>query len=146
MSASFWLRTGAIWGFLAVMMGSFGAHGLQGRFESLGSVPGGLPTQRLQANFQTATQYQMYCALAILAVGLMAHAGRSGTALDVAGWLFLAGSLVFSGSLYILCVTGEARLGMITPIGGVATLAGWIALAVAAGAASKPTSGELGTP
>jgi uncharacterized membrane protein YgdD (TMEM256/DUF423 family) len=137
MNASFWLRVGAIWGFLAVAMGSFGAHGLRERFESLGSLPGGLSTERLQANFQTGTQYQMYCAFALLAVGLMAQSGRSGTSLDVAGWLFLLGSLVFSGSLYILCITGEKWLGMITPIGGVAMLAGWIALAVAAGVSSK---------
>jgi uncharacterized membrane protein YgdD (TMEM256/DUF423 family) len=145
MNASFWLRIGAIWGFLAVAMGSFGAHGLKGRFESLGSVPGGLTPERLQANFQTATQYQMYCALALLAVGLMAHGGRSGTSLDAAGWLLLVGSLVFSGSLYILCITGEKRLGMITPIGGVAMLAGWIALAIAAGASARFAS-DVGTP
>jgi uncharacterized membrane protein YgdD (TMEM256/DUF423 family) len=143
MNASFWLRIGAIWGFLAVAMGSFGAHGLKERFESLGSVPGGLTPERLQANFQTATQYQMYCALALLAVGLMAQGGRSGTYLDAAGWLLLVGSLVFSGSLYILCITGEKRLGMITPIGGVAMLAGWIALAIAAGASSRAV-GEVG--
>jgi uncharacterized membrane protein YgdD (TMEM256/DUF423 family) len=137
MGASFWLRIGAIWGFLAVAMGSFGAHGLQGRFESLGTVPGGIPTERLQANFQTATQYQMYCAFALLAVGLLAQAGRGGAALEAAGWLFLAGSLIFSGSLYVLCMTGEIWLGAITPIGGVAMLAGWIALAIAAGTASK---------
>ncbi len=118
-------------------MGSFGAHGLRERFESLGSVPGGIPTERLEADFQTATQYQMYCALALSAVGLIAQAGKGGAALDAAGWLFLAGSLVFSGSLYVLCMTGEKWLGMITPIGGVAMLAGWIALAVAAGASSK---------
>jgi uncharacterized membrane protein YgdD (TMEM256/DUF423 family) len=145
MNASFWLRTGAIWGLLAVAMGSFGAHGLRERFESLGSVPGGLTTERLQANFQTATQYQMYCALALLAVGLMAQAGRGGTTLDAAGWLFLLGSLVFSGSLYVLCITGEKWYGRITPIGGVAMLAGWIALAVAAGASSR-FIGETGTP
>ena len=137
MNASFWLRTGAIWGFLAVAMGSFGAHGLRERFESLGSLAGGLSTERLQANFQTGVHYQMYCAFAMLAVGLMAQAGRGGGALDAAGWLFLAGSIVFSGSLYILCITGEKKLGMITPIGGVAMLAGWIALAIAAGASSK---------
>ena len=71
------------------------------------------------------------------AVGLIAQAGKGGAALDAAGWLFLAGSLVFSGSLYVLCMTGEKWLGMITPIGGVAMLAGWIALAVAAGASWK---------
>jgi uncharacterized membrane protein YgdD (TMEM256/DUF423 family) len=145
MNANFWLRTGAIWGFLAIAMGSFGAHGLRDRFESLGSVPGGLTTERLQANFQTATQYQMYCALALLAVGLMAQAGRGATTLDAAGWLFLAGSLVFSGSLYVLSITGDKWYGRITPIGGVAMLAGWIALAIAAGATSK-VIGETGTP
>ena len=146
MSASFWLRTGAIWGFLAVAMGSFGAHGLRERFESLGNAPGGLTTARLNENFHTATQYQMYCAFALLAVGLMAQSGRnSGAALDAAGWLFLAGSLVFSGSLYILCVTGDKWYGRITPFGGIAMLAGWIALALAAGASSK-LAGEIGTP
>jgi uncharacterized membrane protein YgdD (TMEM256/DUF423 family) len=143
MNASFWLRVGAIWGFLAVAMGSFGAHMLQERFESLGDVPGGLTTARLNENFRTATHYHMYCALALLAVGLMAQAGRGGTALHAAGWLFLAGSLVFSGSLYVLCVTGERKLGMITPLGGVAMLAGWIALAIAAGASAKVTE-EIG--
>jgi uncharacterized membrane protein YgdD (TMEM256/DUF423 family) len=137
MNASFWLRTGAIWGFLAVVMGTFGAHGLQERFESLGTLAGGLSKERLQANFQTAVHYHMYCALAILAVGLMAQSGRGGAALGAAGWLFLAGSTVFSGSLYILCITGEKKLGMITPIGGVAMLAAWIALAIAAGASSN---------
>jgi uncharacterized membrane protein YgdD (TMEM256/DUF423 family) len=146
MSASFWLRTGAIWGFLAVAMGAFGAHGLRERFESLGNVPGGLTTARLNENFHTASQYQMYCAFALLAVGLMAQSGRNrGAALDAAGWLFLAGSLVFSGSLYILCVTGDKWYGRITPFGGIAMLAGWIALALAAGASSKFT-GEIGTP
>jgi uncharacterized membrane protein YgdD (TMEM256/DUF423 family) len=145
MNASFWLRIGAIWGFLAVAMGSFGAHGLRVRFESLGSVPGGLTTERLQANFQTATQYQMYCALALLAVGLMAQAGRGSTALDASGWLFLVGSSVFSGSLYVLCITGEKWYGAMTPIGGVAMLAGWIALAFAAGTPAKILGGT-GTP
>jgi uncharacterized membrane protein YgdD (TMEM256/DUF423 family) len=137
MSAGFWLRLGAIWGFLAVSMGAFGAHGLQERFQFLGDQPGGLATERLQANFQTAAQYHMYCALAILAVGLLAATGRDGAALQAAGWLFLLGSLIFSGSLYLLAVTGLRWLGAITPIGGVALLAGWLALAVAAGSSSS---------
>jgi uncharacterized membrane protein YgdD (TMEM256/DUF423 family) len=146
MSASFWLRTGAIWGFLAVAMGAFGAHGLRERFDSLGNLPGGLTTSRLNESFHTASQYQMYTAFALLAVGLLARTGRDGVAaLDAAGWLFLTGSLIFSGSLYVLCVTGDRWYGRITPIGGVAMLAGWIALAVAAGASSK-LMGETGTP
>lgn len=137
MSAAFWLRTGAIWGFLAVAIGAFGAHGLKERFESLGSRPGGLSAERLTANFQTGTQYHMYCALALLAVGLLGHVGRGGVALDASGWLLLAGSLLFSGSLYVMGVTGEKWLGAITPFGGLAILAGWIALAVAAGVPSS---------
>jgi uncharacterized membrane protein YgdD (TMEM256/DUF423 family) len=135
MNAAFWLRIGAIWGFLAIAMGAFGAHGLQERFHSLGELPNGLAAERLQANFQTAAQYHMYCAMAILAVGLLAATGRTGTSLQLAGWLFLIGSLIFSGSLYVLAVTGLKWLGAITPIGGVAMMAGWLALAVAAGLA-----------
>ncbi len=133
MNATIWLRIGAIWGFLAVTMGAFGAHGLQDRFQSLGGEPNGMTVDRLQAIFQTAAQYHMYCALAILAVGLLAATGRTGTSLQVAGGCFLVGSIIFSGSLYLLSVTGMKWLGAITPIGGVAMLAGWLSLAVAAG-------------
>ena len=98
MSAAFWLRTGAIWGFLAVSMGAFGAHGLQGRFQSLGELSGGRTAEHFEASFHTAAQYHMYCALAILAVGLLAATGRSGAALQASGWSFLLGSLIFSGS------------------------------------------------
>jgi uncharacterized membrane protein YgdD (TMEM256/DUF423 family) len=132
---------GAIWGFLAVTMGAFGAHGLKERFQSLGGQTGGLTAERLEANFNTAAQYHMYCALAILAVGLFAATGRNGAALQTSGWSFLLGSLIFSGSLYILSVSGLRWLGAITPIGGVAMLVGWIALAIAAGATTKPPIG-----
>ncbi len=141
MSTAFWLRVGAVWGFLAISMGAFGAHGLEDRFAALGGLPGGLSAERLKANFNTAAQYHMYCALAILAVGILAQFGRGGAALQAAGWLFVIGSLIFSGSLYILAVTGVRWLGAITPIGGVAMIAAWVALAVAAGSfdsASKP--------
>jgi uncharacterized membrane protein YgdD (TMEM256/DUF423 family) len=148
MNSGFWLRVGAIWGFLAVSMGAFGAHGLQDRFRSLGEQPGGLPAERLQANFQTGSQYHMYCALALLVVGVLAAAGRGGGALSAAGWSLLLGSAIFSGSLYALGVTGLRWLGAITPIGGVAMLAGWLALAVAAGSAASPlkSPGEVPLP
>jgi uncharacterized membrane protein YgdD (TMEM256/DUF423 family) len=133
MSPAFWLRVGAVWGFLAISMGAFGAHGLEDRFTALGSAPGSLTAERLKANFNTGAQYHMYCALAILAVGILAIQGRGGAALQVAGWLFLLGSLIFSGSLYVLATTGLRWLGAITPIGGLAMIAGWVALAVAAG-------------
>ena len=123
MRESIWLQAGAIWGFFAVAIGAFGAHGLKDRLEALGQ----------SANFQTATHYHMYSALVLLAVGLLNLSGRSGTATNIAGWSFLLGSLIFSGSLYILAVTGLRWLGAITPIGGVLMLVGWAALAVAAG-------------
>src|SRR5438309_1330723 len=82
-----WLRVGAVLGFLAVGMGAFGAHGLRGKLEALGTA----------ASFQTAAQYQMYHALALVAVGLLAAPGRPGpaAALAVAGWAFLVGVLLF---------------------------------------------------
>lgn len=144
MSPAFWLRVGATWGFLAIVMGAFGAHGLEGRFKVLGEISGGLPAERLAANYQTAAHYHMYCALAILAVGILAQFGRGGAALQAAGWLFLLGSLVFSGSLYVLSATGLRWLGAITPIGGIAMIAGWVALAVAAGSFdSKPQTARF---
>jgi uncharacterized membrane protein YgdD (TMEM256/DUF423 family) len=133
MSAAFWLRVAAVWGFLAISMGAFGAHGLEDRFATVGAESGGLGAERLKANFNTAAQYHMYCALAILAVGILAYLGRGGGALQTAGWLFLIGSFIFSGSLYALATTGLRWLGAITPIGGLAMIAAWVALAVAAG-------------
>ncbi len=91
MSPVFWLRVAAVWGFLAISMGAFGAHGLEERFSSLGALPGGLSAERLKANFNTAAQYHMYCALALVAVGILAQTGRAGAALQAAGWLFLTG-------------------------------------------------------
>lgn len=123
MRDGFWVQVGAAWGFLAVAMGAFGAHGLKDRLTKLGQA----------ANFQTAAQYQMYCALALLAVGLLVLTSRSGTAVSLAGWGLLLGSMIFSGSLYVLALTGLRWLGAITPFGGVAMLVGWAALAVAAG-------------
>jgi uncharacterized membrane protein YgdD (TMEM256/DUF423 family) len=143
MPAAFWLRIGAIWGFLAVAIGAFGAHSLQDRFRSLGGESGGQSAERLQGIFQTGTQYHMYCALAILVVGALGMTGAPSTALQVAGWSLLLGSLVFSGSLYILATTGLRWLGAITPIGGVAMLAGWMALAIAAGSIAVKPPGEL---
>jgi uncharacterized membrane protein YgdD (TMEM256/DUF423 family) len=137
MNTSFWIRVGAIWGFLAVAIGAFGAHELKDRFKSLGDQFGPLATERPEGIFQTATHYHAYCALAILAVGLLAATGRGGTALQVAGWSLLLGSVIFSGSLYVLAATGIRWLGAITPIGGLFMLVGWVALAIAAGSRSN---------
>src|SRR5690242_15282097 len=112
-----WLLVAAINGFIAVAAGAFGAHGLQSRFDA----------HALQT-FETAARYQMYHALAI---GLAALAVRS-TAATVACALFLAGIVLFSGSLYLLALTGTRAFGFITPFGGASFLAGWTALAWAA--------------
>jgi uncharacterized membrane protein YgdD (TMEM256/DUF423 family) len=81
--------------------------------------------------FETAARYQMYHAIALLAVALIA-ARAQGQAVRAAGWLFVAGILVFSGSLYALALSGIRVLGAVTPIGGVCFLGGWVALAMAA--------------
>ena len=138
MSASFWFRLGAIWGFLAVAMGAFGAHGLQERFQSAGNLPGGLSPARLEHDYQVAAQYHMSCALALLAVGAVTALGRPGGAAAVAGWALFVGSLVFSGTLYALAVTGVRWLGAITPLGGLLIMIGFLALATAAGSVALP--------
>jgi uncharacterized membrane protein YgdD (TMEM256/DUF423 family) len=112
---------GAASAFLAVAAGAFGAHAVRDR------VPADL-----LAVFQTGATYQMYHALALLAVGILLprlSGGESGW-LVASGWLFLAGSLVFSGSLYALALSGVRIVGAITPLGGVAFLAGWAALGI----------------
>jgi len=132
-----WLRMGAIWGFLAVAIGAFGAHGLKTRFQALGDQFGTMVNERPEGIFQTATHYHMYSALALVAVGLLSSHARGGTSLQVAGWSLLLGSLIFSGTLYVLAATGIKWLGAITPLGGVLMLVGWLALAVAAGSVSE---------
>ena len=111
---------GALMGFLGVGLGAFGAHGLKTRV-----------SPDMLAVFETGVRYQMYHALALIVVGLL-MSRMEGRAMLVAGWSFIAGILIFSGSLYALALTGVTILGAITPIGGVAFLAGWIALAIAA--------------
>ena len=111
---------GCVSAFVAVALGAFGAHALRGRL-----VPDMLIV------FEIGVRYQMYHALALLGVGGVA--GRlPGGAVATAGWLFVAGTVLFSGSLYALAFTGQRWLGAVTPLGGVAFLAGWAALAWAA--------------
>lgn len=105
---------------LAVAAGAFGAHGLRSRLS-----PDSL------AIFETAARYQMYHALGLLAVAWAAN--QWGGALpNWAGWLFVVGTVLFSGSLYALALSGIGWLGAITPLGGVAFLAGWLCLLVSA--------------
>jgi uncharacterized membrane protein YgdD (TMEM256/DUF423 family) len=115
------LVIGALSGFVAVALGAFGAHALRDR----------LSPEMLDV-FKTGVNYQMYHALALLGVGiLLARLSIDGSPwLTSAGWLFVAGTVLFSGSLYLLSLTGTTWLGAITPLGGVAFLIGWLALVV----------------
>lgn len=107
---------------LAVAAGAFGAHALRARVEP-----------RLLEVFETGARYQMYHALALFAVAwLVGQGGRVAPPATAAGWLFVAGTLLFSGSLYAMTFTGIRALGAITPLGGLCFLAGWLLLAVAA--------------
>jgi uncharacterized membrane protein YgdD (TMEM256/DUF423 family) len=114
------LLVGAVAAFLGVALGAFGAHGLRGRL-----------SPEMFAVFQTGVQYHMYHALALILVSL-AMGRMSGWLIQTAGWAFVAGILLFSGSLYVLAITGVTVLGAITPLGGVAFLVGWACLAFAA--------------
>ena len=105
---------------VAVAAGAFGAHGLRARL-----------TPDLLAVFETAARYQMYHALGLLAVA-WAVSRWPGTLPVWAGWLFVAGTVLFSGSLYIMVLTGTRWWGAVTPLGGVAFLAGWLCLVLAA--------------
>ncbi len=115
-----WLLLAAANGLIAVAAGAFAAHSLQKRMS-----PDTL------AVFETAVRYQMYHGLALLAVACLARVAPA-PGVTVAGWAFTIGIVLFSGSLYALCITSIRRLGIVTPFGGVAFLVGWAGLAVAA--------------
>ena len=110
---------GAICGFIGVAAGAFGAHALRGR----------LAPDMLQT-FETGARYQLVHALALVGVAL-AGTRAAGRALTIAGWMFAAGIVLFSGSLYALALSGARAWGAVTPFGGLCLLAGWAALAVA---------------
>ncbi len=115
-----WVAMGAGAAGLGVAVGAFGAHGLRAHV-----------SPEALAVFETGVRYQMYHALGLIAVA-GAAARWPGPWAQVAGWSFAAGIVLFSGSLYLMALTGARWLGAITPIGGVAFIAGWAALATAA--------------
>jgi uncharacterized membrane protein YgdD (TMEM256/DUF423 family) len=114
------LALGALSALVAVAAGAFGAHALRNRL-----APDTLSV------FESSARYQMYHALALLAVAWVVSRWPSGAAVT-AGWLFVAGTVIFSGSLYLLSLTGQRWLGAVTPLGGLAFILGWAALAWAA--------------
>jgi uncharacterized membrane protein YgdD (TMEM256/DUF423 family) len=109
----------SILGATSVGAGAFGAHALREKLEP-----------RMLEVWQTAAQYQMYHALALLAVAWIIHQAPSRPA-TAAGWAFIAGVALFSGSLYAMALSGVRVLGMITPLGGLAFIIGWLCLAAA---------------
>ena len=118
--ARLWLLLSAFAGFSGVALGAFAAHGLKSKLSA-----------EYLAVFQTGAHYQLIHALALFGVGLLAlHA--PGRLVNMAGGLFALGILLFSGSLYLLTFSGVTKLGMITPFGGLAFLAGWLCLGLAA--------------
>jgi uncharacterized membrane protein YgdD (TMEM256/DUF423 family) len=111
----------ALVGGLAVLLGAFGAHGLESR----------LSESAMQV-YRTAVTYQFYHVLALFMVGSFLRMGINGRKVRVAGWMFCLGLLVFCGSLYALAITGQRWLGAITPLGGAALVVGWLLMSVAA--------------
>lgn len=115
-----WLLLSAFAGFSGVAMGAFAAHGLKSRLSA-----------EYLAVFQTGTHYQLTHALALLGVAILALVAP-GRLVNLAGACFALGILLFSGSLYALTLSGIAKLGIITPFGGLAFLAGWACLGLLA--------------
>jgi len=114
-----WLAVGAFAGAIGVALGAFGAHALKARVSA-----------DLLAVFETGVRYQMYHALALIAVA-WAATRWPGAWINASGWLFTLGIVIFCGSLYVMTFTGLRWLGAITPIGGLCFILGWMALAVA---------------
>lgn len=116
--AKLFITLASLSGMFAVAFGAFGAHALKARLDDYA-----------MGVFQTAVQYHFYHSLALLGVGILALSQPQTVMLKSSGWLFLIGILIFSGSLYILSITGLRWLGAITPLGGLAFIGGWACLA-----------------
>ncbi len=125
------LAAGSFLAFLAVAAGAFGAHGLKNHLDT-----------SMLAIFETAVKYQMYHSLALVLVSMFLKP-KTGIWLVRSGWLFLTGIAVFSGSLYVLSLTGIKWFGALTPFGGLAFLAGWFSLFMYALKEKPKTSGKL---
>jgi len=119
-TAKLFLILGGINAALVVMLGAFGAHGLKARM-----------TAEMLAVYQTGVHYHLFHALGLLAVGIVALHIVDSVYLKWAGWLMLVGIILFSGSLYVLSLSGLRWLGMVTPFGGLAFIAAWIVFVIA---------------
>ncbi len=113
------LLAGSIAGLLAVILGAFGAHGLEKALDA-----------KMLNTYQTGVEYQFYHSFALIAAGLLAHLWANTKLFGIAGICFLLGIIIFSGSLYLYTFTGIRSFGMITPIGGLSFIIGWLLLIV----------------
>jgi uncharacterized membrane protein YgdD (TMEM256/DUF423 family) len=116
--AKLFITLASLSGMCAVIFGAFGAHALKNRLDAYA-----------MGVFETAVQYHFYHSLALLAVGMLALGQPQTTMLKSSGWLFVLGIVIFSGSLYLLSITGMRWLGAVTPLGGLAFIGGWACLA-----------------
>ena len=113
------IATGAFGAALSVILGAFGAHALKTR----------LPPEIL-TTFETGVQYQFYHSLGLILVGIVLQVYKAPAMVAAAGWLMLAGIVLFSGSLYVICFTGIRSFGMVAPVGGTAFILSWLLLAI----------------
>lgn len=118
--ARLFLLVASVLGALSVAGGAFGAHALKGQL-----------TETALNSFETGVRYQMYHALALLGIAMLAKQNPEVSLFTTAGWCFIAGVVLFSGSLYGLSLAGIKAFGPVTPLGGVAFMAGWVCLAIA---------------
>jgi len=150
-SGKCWIATGAVLGFLAVFAGAFGAHGLKDtgyldtKYEGETKTVVGLEVPaayKYLGDFETGVRYQMYHALAVILLGLFAN-HRSSKLVTATGWCLATGTVLFSGSLYLLVITKAKWFGAIAPIGGTLQLVGWVMFAIAAiRAGQQPRTGN----
>lgn len=125
--ANIFLFLGSINAFLAVALGAFGAHALKNKL-----------SEKMLNAFETGVHYHLIHAIALIVIAILIKSTTSTSSLPTwSGWLLVSGIVLFSGSLYALSLSGITRLGIITPLGGVAFLAGWLILAIYA-ISSKP--------
>lgn len=123
------IQAAAILGALAVILGAFGAHVLAPLLLQHGK----------ESTYQTAVDYHFYHTMALLMTGILLHFYPENRKLKISGWLFIAGIVIFSGSLYLLCLTQLSWLGAITPVGGLLFILGWIGLLLAAATEKSAT-------
>ena len=121
MMSKVFIILGSLNAFLAVALGAFGAHGLQNKL-----------TEQMLATYETGVKYHMMHALGLILIGIISRYTSGSVLINWSGWLICAGIVLFSGSLYLLSISGIRWLGAVTPLGGLSFLAGWLLLVVAA--------------